>query len=269
MKWILICVAAFAICFGIGFIISLLVIRKKANKRILKRIVITITSGLVLSITCTFAYLGIYSKPQQDAMNALKGNNDVKVNTVNGGYFFDGPGNDTALIFYPGAKVKCEAYAPLMLRISSNGIDCFLTDMPFNFALFGENKCELFLNSYKYDNWIMSGHSMGGMVAANYTSKHVDKINGLVLLASYPGNPISDNVSLLSIYGTLDGCLEKDTYNKDKVNWPKNSLEYIIEGANHAQFGDYGNQSGDKTASISKEEQWDLTANKITQWSRN
>lgn len=267
MKWILICIIAFVVCFIIGFLISLLVIRKKASKRILKRSLLTVTFGLVLSIVCTFGYLGINYIPKQDAIDALKGNSEVNVTNVTGGYYFDGPGSETALIFYPGAKVKCEAYAPLMLRLSQKGIDCFLADMPFNFALFGENKCESFLNSYKYDNWIMSGHSMGGLVAANYTSKHQDKIKGLVLLAAYPSNPISDNVSLLSIYGTEDGCLEKDTYSKDKTNWPKNSLEYVIEGGNHAQFGDYGNQSGDGNASISKEDQWNLTSKKIIEWS--
>lgn len=266
MKWILICVVALLVCFLIGILISILAIRKKSKRYILKRIIVTISVGLVLSIVCTFTYLGIYYKPQEKALNALKGNSNVNVSTIDGGYYFDGPGEDTALIFYSGAKVKCDAYAPLMLNLSEKGIDCFLADMPFNFALFAEKKCELFLNNYNYNNWILSGHSMGGLVSANYLSKHYEKVKGLVLFAAYPSNKISDDVNLLSIYGTKDGCLEKDVYEKDKENWPKNSLEYIIEGGNHAQFGDYGKQSGDGEATISKEEQWILSCNRIIEW---
>ena len=64
-------------------------------------------------------------------------------------------------------------------------------------------------------------------------------------------------------------CLEKDTNEKNKVNWPINSVEYIIPGGNHAQFGDYGNQRGDDIASISKYEQWEITTNKILEWISN
>lgn len=266
MKWILICVIAFLVCFLIGFIISRLIIKRMKKQTILKYISFTIIFGLLLSSICTFTYLGISYKPKEDALNALKGNDKVKVSSIKNGYYFDGEGIDTAFIFYPGAKVQCEAYSPIMLKLAENGIDCFLTDMPFNFALFGENRCESFLNTYNYNNWIIGGHSMGGLVSANYVSKHIDKIKGLILFAAYPSKPIANNINLLSIYGSEDKCLEKDTYEKDKVNWPINFLEYIIPGGNHAQFGDYGNQRGDGVASISKYEQWDITTNKILEW---
>lgn len=266
MKWILICIAALIVCFGLGFVISRLIFHKSKKRPVLKITVFTISFGLIFSIACTFGYLGINHKPKEDALKALNGNDVVHVSKVTNGYYFDGPGKETALIFYPGAKVKCESYAPIMLGLATNGVDCFLTDMPFSFALFGENKCESFLNSYYYQNWILSGHSMGGLVSANYTSKHPEKIKGLVLLASYPSKPIANSVNLLSIYGTEDGCLEKDTYEKDKANWPSYFTEFIIDGANHAQFGDYGAQLKDGNASISKEEQWNITVTKIIDW---
>jgi hypothetical protein len=34
----------------------------------------------------------------------------------------------------------------------------------------------------------------------------------------------------------------------------------VIEGGNHAQFGSYGPQEGDKPATISPEEQWEQVA---------
>lgn len=266
MKWIIICVIALIIFFLLGFVIAKLIIRKRTKRPILHTTLLTVVFGLALSSLTALIYLNITYKPQQDAIKALDGNELVKVSKVDNGYLFDGPGKDSALVFYPGAKVQCEAYAPIMLKLSQEGIDCFLTSMPFNFALFGENKCESFLNSYKYENWILSGHSMGGLVAANYVAKNPLKVKGLVLLASYPDHTISNDVNLLSVYGSKDGCMEKESYKKDKANWPINSTEFIIEGGNHAQFGDYGNQPLDGEASITKQQQWEITANKIIEW---
>lgn len=266
MKWMLICGIALIVCFLIGFGIAKLIIRKKTNRPILYTTLLTIVFGLVLSVTTSFIYLNISYKPKEDALKALKGNDVVNVSQINNGYYFDGPGNNTALIFYPGSKVACEAYAPIMLNLSQNGIDCFLTSMPFNFALFGENRCESFLNSYSYESWILSGHSMGGLVSASYVSKHPEKIKGLVLLASYPNKTIPNVVNLLSIYGSNDNCMERGSYEKCKSNWPSNSSEYIIDGANHSQFGDYGNQLGDGQASITKQAQWEITSKKIIEW---
>lgn len=44
---------------------------------------------------------------------------------------------------------------------------------------------------------------------------------------------------------------------------PAQYQESVIEGGNHAGFGSYGAQSGDGTASISAEEQWEQTVSYI------
>ena len=48
---------------------------------------------------------------------------------------------------------------------------------------------------------------------------------------------------------------------RDKAHLlPETAKHVIIEGGNHAQFGDYGWQDGDMEAKISMEEQLDITA---------
>lgn len=37
---------------------------------------------------------------------------------------------------------------------------------------------------FKYDQWVVMGHSFGGMLAAYYTSKHPDRVSGLILSSS-------------------------------------------------------------------------------------
>ena len=50
--------------------------------------------------------------------------NTVAVSQIDEGYFFDGPGTEDALIFYPGAKVDETSYAPLLNSLAEQGVDC-------------------------------------------------------------------------------------------------------------------------------------------------
>ena len=49
---------------------------------------------------------------------------------------------DTALIFYPGAKVESRAYLPILDNIRDRGIMCILVDMPFRMAFFDVDAAE-------------------------------------------------------------------------------------------------------------------------------
>ena len=89
-----------------------------------------------------------------------------------------------------------------------------------------------------------------------------DEINGLILLASYPVDDLG-NMPVLSIYGSNDKTLNKETYDESKSLMDNNLTEYVINGGNHAQFGSYGNQSGDGIATISPENQRDQTEKAI------
>nr|MCR5462730.1 alpha/beta hydrolase [bacterium] len=100
-----------------------------------------------------------------------------------------------------------------------------------------------------------------GVVASSYASK-TEKVKGVILLASYSTKSLS-NKEVLSIYGTNDGILDKKAYDKNKNNLPNNYTEYVIDGANHSQFGLYGLQKKDKEASISFDTQLYITVNKM------
>ena len=57
-------------------------------------------------------YIGSYYRADADAEAALASDETVRVRSADFGWFFDGPSETDALIFYPGAKVEAEAYAP-------------------------------------------------------------------------------------------------------------------------------------------------------------
>ncbi len=193
----------------------------------------------------------------------------VRIREEKNYYFYDGPGEDSALIFYPGAKVEERSYEDLMVQIAEGGTDCFLVKMPLHIAFFGKNRANAILSSYDYSTWYMGGHSLGGSVAAIYTKAHEDAIDGLFLCASFSTADLSDDpaLSVLSVYGSADRVLEHDKYEASRKNYLAGAFtEYVIDGGNHAGFAWYGPQKGDGKASISQAEQITKTAEIFSSW---
>jgi len=201
--------------------------------------------------------LFVYYPAEDIAKEYLVSTDDVKVEYIDDYYFFDGPGEDNAIVFYPGAKVEFTAYAPLMYKLAEKGIDTFLVKMPYNFAFFNANAANKIIKNNNYNNWYISGHSLGGVVIS---SQKYDNIKGIIFLASYPNKKIPDNIKALCITGDQDGVINLDKYNKNgEKYWNNNTKGVFIEGGNHANFAYYGKQKGDMVATIAKEEQIDTT----------
>ncbi len=108
----------------------------------------------------------------------------------------------------------------------------------------------------------MSGHSLGGAMAASYISNHKNDYDGLILLAAYSEADVSD-LNVLSIYGSNDKVLNKDKYTSNLKNLGKDYVEIIIDGGNHSGFGVYGHQANDGESSLDDLEQIKLTASYI------
>ena len=215
---------------------------------------------IILIIMLGFGiYVSDYSHSDSTALSYINGSENVSVTHASNGLFIDGKGNDTALIFYPGAKVEYSAYLPLMNQIAAQGVDVYLVQMPFNLAFFGQNSADDIIKNSNYSHYIMSGHSLGGVAASGYASKH--DVDGLVLLAAYPSEEIDKPT--LSIYGSEDKVLNLKSYNDAKPLIKANFTEHIINGGNHAQFGNYGLQKGDGNAGINSTLQQNETASEI------
>ena len=93
-------------------------------------------------------------------------------------------------------------------------------------------------------------------MAASYAAKHAEEFEGLVLLAAYSTEDLSDSgLKVLSLYGSEDGVLNREKYEEYRSNLPEDTVEYVIQGGNHAGFGSYGEQEGDGQARVSQGEQ--------------
>lgn len=83
-------------------------------------------------------------------------------------------------------------------------------------------------------------------------------VEGVVFWAFYPAD--SDNLYKtelkgLTMYGSNDAVLDMDNCNATLPLLPGGTIMQVIRGGNHAQFGNYGPQPGDGTATISAADQ--------------
>lgn len=200
----------------------------------------------------------------EDYVNAyLTSSETVTVTTEDNIVFLDGAGTEDALIFYPGAKVEYTAYVPLFYKLAEHGVDCFVVKMPCNLAILGMGKAADIMEEYSYDNWYLSGHSLGGAMAANFAADNAKNLDGLVLLAAYATKKLPENLPVVSVYGSEDKVLNMESYESGRDYMPADYTELCIEGGNHAWFAYYGEQEGDGTADITKENQQEKTVNVI------
>ena len=232
-------------------------------RKILKRL---IPVFLLIVFAGTFlVYAGIYYHADESALKALASDGTVTVSATCYGWYFDGPSGENVLCFYPGAKVEETAYAPLLHELAEQGVDVCLVKMPFRFAFFGANKADEVLAAYDHPNKYVGGHSLGGAMAAAYAADHAQDLSGVILFAAYPTKDLSGIPVLISIYGSEDGVLHMDKVISGRAYAPADYTETVIEGGNHAQFGNYGEQRGDGTAAVSREEQQAQAVNSIIQ----
>lgn len=245
---------------GKGALLSTVKSRKHNTK---KRVWIIVFAVIFASVTAFLLYTEQYYHADAAARNALISDDAVHVTSTGYGWFFDGPSETDALIFYPGAKVEETAYAPLLRLIAEQGMDVCLIKVPFRLAFFGTNIADRVIREYDYNSWYIGGHSLGGVVAADYASRHIEELSGVVLLASYSVKPLNDCRHVITIYGSEDKILNMAAMRDEARNLPADCEQHVIEGGNHAQFGNYGKQNGDGDALISAEDQQRTTAELI------
>lgn len=223
----------------------------KTKGNLKRRLTITASVALALILVCAsafFLYVGDYYRADERAL-AVKEKPNVS-RTEEGYLLSSNENSEVALIFYPGAKVAFDAYLPLLNGLCEQGVTCYLVEMPFNLAFFGMNAAdEIIKSNPQIERWYIAGHSLGGAMASSYASANPDKVEGLILYGSYPSGdyPIEKT---LTVYGSLNTSVA------ERIDYTENVV--VIEGGNHAQFGNYGKQDGDAEATISAEKQQEI-----------
>lgn len=237
---------------------------QKESKRKHKKLnifLLVIVSILCITVGGTLVYMSNYYHASEEAVECLAAADMIK----HGYYVFGEENAEKGLIFYPGGKVEYTAYAPLMESLAQKGFMCILVDMPGNLAILNKNAADGLEELYpNIKSWYIGGHSLGGAMAAAYVADHAQDYKGLILLAAYSTADISkNNLEVLTIYGTEDGVLNRDSLKKYATNLPKDAKTVVLTGGCHSYFGDYGEQTGDGIPKITRSEQVNQTVDAI------
>lgn len=229
----------------------------KGEKNVIR--IMTIVAICAIGLFAWILYANDYYEATATAKKAMQGSDVIGVTESDGYYLFFHKNQeaDKGIVFYPGGKVEETAYAPMLLELAEYGYEVYLVKMPAKLAIFGMNAAEDIMEDASHiEEWTMMGHSLGGAMVASFSAGHDEEVDQLVLLAAYSTEDLTDKeIEVFSFYGTEDKVLNMEKYEKYYSNLPEDVVEEVIEGGNHAYYAHYGEQDGDGTATITREEQ--------------
>ena len=155
--------------------------------------------------------------------------------------------SEVGLVFYPGGRVHPDAYvaslAPLAREANATVV---VPKMPLNLAVLDQGAAGPAIEKYEPNRWVVGGHSLGGVMACRYAANNPERVDGVVLFASYCDRDIAEtNLAALSVTGAADTVLDRGDYEENRENLPADAVVRELPGVNHTQFGAYRGQSGD------------------------
>lgn len=224
---------------------------------------------VVILLALGIGYGTVKSKihqPSAAATTALK----TATKTTSKYTFFKGDGKNKqpAVIFYPGALVEPGSYSIWAHQLAQKGYNVYVMHFPLDLAVLAGNQANAVPTKVRH-NYVIGGHSLGGVMASRYAAKHTSGLKGVFYLASYPdkkGRLDQTNVKGLSVTGSRDGVLNWSSYRKSKTYLPKSTQFVTLKGGNHGGFGSYGHQKGDRQATISQAKQQRLISTTLAKW---
>jgi acetyl esterase/lipase len=139
-------------------------------RRVIIGVFIALIAVILIGAVAFLAWTSNSSQPMPQALDALKSDSQVDVQTDNW-LVFRPHANEptTGFIFYPGGLIDPRAYAPAARAIAAKGYLVAIVPMPFNLANFDVNRASDVIAKYpSIKRWAIGGHSLGGVMAAKF-----------------------------------------------------------------------------------------------------
>jgi len=217
-------------------------------------IIIGILAVFILSIL--FYYNKAFPEAQEIA---------GKMDVIDGDYWFFGESKVGFMIF-TGAQTDEPAYAYIAYLLHGEGFPVVIPKQPFQMSAFGtKHGMEIIDSHTEIEQWILVGHSLGGVPVSRIAAARPDRVIGAAFLATYASIDLSSlDISAIRIIAENDGIMNNDRMSRFNHNLPEDSATVMIEGANHQGFAAYNSRSKrDGEAMISWQEQNELSVRYI------
>ncbi|MBH0115305.1 alpha/beta hydrolase [Salinibacterium sp. NG253] len=245
----------------------------RRTRRVARTIFISLAAIVVLLVAgmLVWANVGVM-QAEPDALESVRTNPAVHI-TENQNSFVLTPTGDASgegLVFIPGAKVSADAYLyKLSGAVAESGLTVVVTKPILNLAFFDQRSLDTFTDAVPdIDDWIVGGHSLGGVRACQYAEQ--PDVSGLVLFGSYCANDLSEvDIRVLSLSGSNDLLSTPEKIMDAADLLPTSTTFFPIDGANHASFGDYGVQAGDGIATLDTSVVRDVIAAEVNSFVNN
>lgn len=184
-------------------------------------------------------------------------------------YTFNGR-SKIGFIIFPGVKADERAYSYLASLLNQEGHTVVIPKVRFHLSASADQGIKIMTDKEEITRWYLIGHSAGGIPLSRIALSSPEKIEGIVLLASYILSDLSEyNLRTLRISASDDGIMNEKRMLENLEFLPENAINLVLEGTNHQGFGAYDSFSKDGEATMTWQEQQEETVKLILELVRN
>ncbi|WP_304452272.1 alpha/beta hydrolase [Nocardiopsis sp. YSL2] len=234
--------------------------RGTGRRRVLVTVLAVAAALVVLVAAASAVWLATPYRAEADALAGARALPGVRIEAADDAVVLEpeDAASGTGVVFYPGARVEADAYAASWAPVvQAAGVTVVIPRMPLRLAVLDPDRADAAVAEHGggVERWYLGGHSLGGaMAAAHAGDDPAFPLAGVVLWGAYAtegaGLSDRDDLRVLSVAGSEDGLSDPATIDANRDHLPEEAAMVEIDGMNHAQFGAYGDQAGDETATI-------------------
>lgn len=176
-------------------------------------------------------------------------------------YSIEGYTHQYGMVFYVGTLLSPDKYDDMMKKIAYEG---YMVVTPYlaeglSIAMGDYMAMDRVIERYPDVEFVLSGHSLGGIALNQYVNRKPENVNGIIYYASRPFDLKIDYIPCLTIIATNDNIIPMDTI-LNTPGYPIHTSYYLIEGGNHMAFSTFEIALGG-TLEITREDQINQSAN--------
>ncbi|MBN2499242.1 MAG: hypothetical protein JXB38_00665 [Anaerolineales bacterium] len=224
-------------------------------------ILILVVLGAILLLGLNYAFFsGMILGLGPEVKAALE--SDAQVQVVENKYLAFLPQGQTAttgLLFFPEGRQDVQTYAVPARAIAEEGYAVILMSRRgADIDADEEQRLPTVMADFpEIENWVIGGHTWGGVVGSGYALNHLDQFSGIVLWATRMDELDLSGLDLpvLYVFGTNDDENVAGELTAGKAHLPPDVVWVPVEGGNRVGFASFGPMAADVGADITEAEQ--------------